>query len=221
MKIKCIALSGLFLARAVFATPTEIQYLSGTGKDATVDWRFKCSDGAKSGEWTTIPVPSCWEQEGFGLLSYGRDKSRMSKESGVYEHTFAASNDWKNKRINIVFEGSMTDTTVSINGQSAGPVHQGASCRFKYDVTELLKYGAENKLRVDVQKFSAGSRFDSRMFGSKNCDARFVKKIAKRWIIETDNYLRLCLVTLRLFAKASLLSTMSFHTLSDVTNPII
>jgi len=145
---------GLLIAESGFATPTQVHYLSGTGKDDTVDWRFLCSDGAKSGEWTTIPVPSCWEQEGFGRLSYGKHKANMSKESGTYEHRFAALKEWENKRINMVFEGVMTDTRVSINGQSAGPVHQGGFYRFKYDVTDLLKFGADNLLRVEVEKFS-------------------------------------------------------------------
>jgi hypothetical protein len=51
----------------------------------------------------------------------------------------------------------MTDTSVTLNGRSAGPVHQGGFTRFRYDVTALLKFGAgeENLLEVDVAKVSA------------------------------------------------------------------
>ena len=58
---------------------------------------------------------------------------------------------WKNKIVKIVFEGSMTDTEVKINGQSAGEIHQGAFYAFKYDITKLLKFGESNLLEVTVQ----------------------------------------------------------------------
>ncbi len=48
----------------------------------------------------------------------------------------------------------MTDTDVRMNGQSAGPIHQGGFYRFDYDITALLKSG-ENLLEVDVSKGSA------------------------------------------------------------------
>ncbi|MCX6308190.1 MAG: glycoside hydrolase family 2, partial [Bacteroidia bacterium] len=51
----------------------------------------------------------------------------------------------------------MTDTEVKINGKLAGPVHQGAFYQFKYDLSELLNYGAENVLEVTVSKESADS----------------------------------------------------------------
>ena len=52
---------------------TKTIFLSGTGFDKTVEWEFFCSDGMKSGSWTSIEVPSCWEQEGFGQYNYGHD----------------------------------------------------------------------------------------------------------------------------------------------------
>lgn len=58
------------------------------------------------------------------------------------------------KTVNIVFDGSMTDTRVKINGKSAGEVHQGAFYRFKYDISKFLKYGKTNLLEVDVAKHS-------------------------------------------------------------------
>jgi hypothetical protein len=136
---------------------TEKKYLSGTDKDHTVDWEFFCTDGRNSGEWTTIPVPSHWELEGFGTYNYGRDKpyEEQADEKGLYKHRFTVNPSWKDRNIFIVFEGSMTDTEVKINGKSAGPVHQGAFYRFKYDISDLLNFGEENLLEVTVSKRSA------------------------------------------------------------------
>ena len=138
------------------AQQTEKIYLSGTGNDQTVNWDFFCSAGMKAGKWTTIPVPSNWELQGFGKYDYGFAKdSTRGKEIGQYKYTFNVPAALKDKKINIVFEGSMTDTEVKINGQLAGEIHQGSFYVFKYDISKLLKYGADNLLEVKVAKHSA------------------------------------------------------------------
>lgn len=136
------------------AQQTEIIYLSGTDKDITVQWDFLCTAGRNSGYWTKIPVPSCWETQGFGTYNYGRDR-QFADEKGLYKHEFTLPSSVRGKRVFIVFEGSMTDTEVKINGRMAGPVHQGAFYRFKYEITNLVKPGGKNLLEVTVSKMSA------------------------------------------------------------------
>ncbi len=135
---------------------TQIQYLTGTGSDNTVDWDFFCTAGRGSGKWTTIPVPSCWECQGFGEYVYGHKPfdTRLG-ESGIYRHRFTVPADWKGCAVDIVFEGVMTDTEVLINGRKAGNKHQGGYCEFRYDVSNLLKYGRENTIEVRVDKESS------------------------------------------------------------------
>lgn len=150
----------LFLmAGYAFSQNTQIIYLSGSDADKTKTWEFFCTDGRNSGEWTTIPVPSNWELEGFGTYNYGHDWKnediKLGKEHGLYKYQFDVPSDWKGKTINIVFDGAMTDTKVKINGKQAGDMHQGGFYRFKYDITNLLRYGKENLLEVDVAKHSS------------------------------------------------------------------
>lgn len=147
----------LFLLFAVLnskAQQTEIIYLSGIDKDFTEQWDFFCTAGRNSGYWTKIPVPSCWELQGFGTYNYGSDK-QFAGEKGLYRHEFHLPASVRGKRVYIVFEGSMTDTEVKINGKSAGPTHQGAFYRFKYDITSLVKPGGKNLLEATVSKMSA------------------------------------------------------------------
>lgn len=133
----------------------EKLYLSGTGNDNTVNWDFFCTAGANSGKWTSIPVPSNWELQGFGKYNYGFNKEEnKGKEQGLYKYTFKVPADWKNRKINIVFEGSMTDTEVKINGKSAGETHQGSFYVFRYDISKLVKLGGDNLLEVKVSKHS-------------------------------------------------------------------
>src|SRR4030043_340617 len=104
----------------VQARKTETVYLSGTDKDNTVTWDFFCTNGRNSGNWSKIEVPSCWELQGFGSYLYGNVNKKVN-EQGLYKYEFPASNNWSKKKVFIVFEGSMTDTEVKINGKLAGP----------------------------------------------------------------------------------------------------
>ena len=155
-----LAASGVCSAQ-LGRTHTEIRYLSGTGKDDAVLWDFYCTEGRRSGVWSKIRVPSNWELEGFGSYQYGGDHQRETnpfpKEQGKYRFSFEAPKLWKSRVVRLVFEGSMTDTEVWVNGKSAGSVHQGSFYRFKYDITSLLKFGESNLLEVTVSKESSNT----------------------------------------------------------------
>ena len=125
-----------FISFQTFSQNTHQIYLSGTDKDHTLNWDFYCNKGMNSGKWTKIAVPSNWELQGFGKYSYGTDNRKeetRSDEQGMYKHNFTIPQTYKNQRIFIVFEGSMTDTDVKINGKSAGEIHQGGFYQFRYE----------------------------------------------------------------------------------------
>ncbi|MGF6924552.1 hypothetical protein QFZ48_000052 [Chitinophaga sp. W2I13] len=150
-----LLLTGVLCLHAAFAQETRYIYLSGTDKDHTVNWDFHCSGGQRSGKWTTIPVPSNWEQQGFGSYNYGHDKEKASEE-GLYRYRFSAPDNWRERQVNIVFDGVMTDAEVKINGRLAGEIHQGGFYRFRYDISKLLRNGS-NLLEVKVSKMSANA----------------------------------------------------------------
>ncbi|HEY4414375.1 MAG TPA: glycoside hydrolase family 2 TIM barrel-domain containing protein [Verrucomicrobiae bacterium] len=139
------------------AQTTIRQYLSGADGEHTVPWDFYCSGGRNSGVWTNIAVPSCWELQGFGKFRYGHEDKDYSPIQAEYRHPFMVPDDWRGKRVFIVFEGVMTDAAVKVNGQTAGPLHQGAFYRFKYDITGLLKFGETNLLEVSVSDKSTNA----------------------------------------------------------------
>ena len=156
-------LSTLALATTLTAQTlpqTERQYLSGHGCDDTVEWDFFCTDGRNSGRWTKIGVPSCWELQGFGTYQYGISfygkafPEGIAGEKGMYKYEFEVPEEFRGKQVSLVFEASMTDTEVKVNGRRAGSKHQGAFYRFSYNVTDLLKYGKKNLLEVTVSKES-------------------------------------------------------------------
>ncbi|WP_313888325.1 glycoside hydrolase family 2 protein [Lentzea alba] len=132
---------------------TDTFLLTGEDADHTVDWEFQCTSGRNSGVWSTIPTPSNWECRGYGTYNYGG--TLVPEEKGLYRHRFTPPASWAPRRVFLVFEGSMTDTEVRVNGASAGPVHRGGFYRFRYDVTTLLRLGQPNLLEVVVSKESA------------------------------------------------------------------
>ncbi len=165
MRLLLICLCFIAALRAT-ATETENFYLSGRGSDDAQPWDFYCTAGRNSGFWTKIAVPSCWEQQGFGAYDYGvefKPSKRMPvmlpapDEQGHYRREFTVPAGWRGRVVRLVFEGVMTDTDVKVNGQSAGPVHQGGFYQFKYDITDKLRFDAPNLIEVTVSKHSANA----------------------------------------------------------------
>ena len=140
---------------------TRRQYLSGTGCDDMVEWDFYCTGGNKSGYWTKIGVPSCWELQGFGTYQYGMKfygkafPEGIADEKGLYKYEFTLPAEWANHHIDLVFEASMTDTEVKINGRKGCEKHYGAFYRITCDVTDRVFFGSKkNTLEVTVSKES-------------------------------------------------------------------
>jgi beta-galactosidase/beta-glucuronidase len=167
LKTFTLAIAALLSLSFTFAqkpvATTQRVYLSGRGCDDMVSWDFFCTAGMNSGKWTKIGVPSCWELQGFGEYQYGMRfygkafPDGDAAEKGMYKYEFDVPETWRGKQIYIVFEASMTDTEVKINGQRAGDPHQGAFYRFSYDIARRLKFGQKNLLEVTVSKESTNA----------------------------------------------------------------
>jgi hypothetical protein len=151
---------------------TERIYLSGKGPSDAVEWDFHCSSGRKSGEWSRIPVPSNWEQHGFGGYDYGHvPADEKHDEVGTYKTTFRVPEEWENRIVRLVFEGSMTETSIKVNGQAVGAPHQGGYLPFDFPLNApnhfrvnqqpaVLRYGEVNELEVTVAKKPSNQSVD-------------------------------------------------------------
>ena len=156
--LRYAGLSVILMSSAAIAVETETQYLSGKGKDDPVKWDFLCDKGQNANQWSTIGVPSNWQLQGFGIYEYGQPTpvGGWPKTHGIYKRSFTTPASWRGKAVFLHFEGVMTDTRVTINGQSAGPMHQGDYYAFEYNITSLLKpAGQQNLVQVDVDDESA------------------------------------------------------------------
>ena len=66
-----------------------------------------------------------------------------------YEQTVTVPKSWKKQRVVLYLERPHIETTVYVNGQCAG--HQmSLSTPHQYDITDLVKKGKSNTIRIDV-----------------------------------------------------------------------
>ena len=146
------------ITQLAHAADSESQrhYLSGTGADDTIEWDFKLEHGRGSGAWTTTPVPSNWELQGFGKYQY----IEVSQNRGFYKTTFDLPEGSNDQRILLFFDGVLTQAHVKLNGKSAGTAHQGGYYRFSYDITKLVQ-PTGNLLEITVQKMADDPALDN------------------------------------------------------------
>lgn len=152
-------------------------------------WQFAfCPDGTplpvQSNElqglpqrWDEIPVPGCWEMQGYDKPIYcnveyphsntppfikarpgynDSGKNYAINPVGLYRRTFRLPVGWDNQQRQILhFGGIYSCARVWVNGQYVGYT-QGANNVSEFDVTKHLKEG-ENEMVVEVHRWCDGS----------------------------------------------------------------
>ena len=137
------------------------------------NWTFTSADGKSK----TINVPHDYlieqpwvapaaDEKADNSDAGANIKSRLSArgfkelESGTYTKTITAENAWKGKRVVLDFQGIMFVADVFLNGTQVGKTDYGY-LGFEIDITNKLKYGQDNELKVVCGQ---GSPKDSRWY---------------------------------------------------------
>lgn len=95
----------------------------------------------------------------------------------MYRRHFRAPQGWQGKRVFLDFDGAMTATAVSINGHDM-PEYRGGYTPFSFELTDHLKFGAENLIAVRVDSTERpdippfGGNIDYLTFGGIYRDVR-------------------------------------------------
>lgn len=124
--------------------------------------------------WKTIPVPSCWEMQGYGTPIYtnvtypiknvpplirGQEGYTVMDEPnavGSYRRTINVPANWNGKEIYLCFDGIYSAAYIFVNGKKVGYT-QGPNTGAEFDVTKFVKPGKENLVCVEVYRWSDGS----------------------------------------------------------------
>jgi beta-glucuronidase len=88
-----------------------------------------------------VSVPHTWNIED-GLERYF--------STAWYQKDVSIPSDWKGKQVRLCFEAVNRNTVVYLNGKILGENIGSGYTPFSFDVSNLLKYGSENKIVVSV-----------------------------------------------------------------------
>ena len=134
-------------------------------------------EGFDDSAWDEIPVPSNWEMHGYDKPIYCNveyphantppfikarpyyndgGKNYGINPVGSYTHTFTVPAEWDGRRTFIHFGGIYSAAFVWLNGQYVGYT-QGANNVAEFDITPYIHEGKENRLAVQVFRWSDGS----------------------------------------------------------------
>ena len=112
-------------------------------------------------KWDKIPVPSCWQLEGYGHPNYTNtnypypcDPPYVPDDNacGVYRRSFTVK---KWGKLYFVFEGVCSCAYLYINDRYVG-FTQGSHLQAEFDITDYVTDG-ENTVTVKVLKWCCGS----------------------------------------------------------------
>ncbi len=147
--------------RSYYIPEGAAEYLPLNGK-----WKFAYFENgdraAEPCEWGEIPVPSCWQLQGWGYPNYTNINYPypcdppyvpMVNPLGIYEMDFTLNS--RNKRHYIVLEGVSSCAEVFINDRYVGYT-QGSHLQAEFDISDFVHFG-KNTVRIKVRKWCSGS----------------------------------------------------------------
>jgi beta-galactosidase len=108
------------------------------------NWSFRFVHQVEKNSQHRVDLPHTWNAQ--DALSGKQDYYRGT---GIYEKNLSVDSEWKGKRLFLRFEGVNTVAHVFVNDSYAGE-HRGGYGAFVFEVTDLVNYGADNKLMVRV-----------------------------------------------------------------------
>ncbi|MGB1127413.1 MAG: glycoside hydrolase family 2 TIM barrel-domain containing protein [Opitutales bacterium] len=123
-------------------------------------------------QWNEIPVPSCWERQGYGTPFHGAQPSSMMQRRqlrandiqdegntvGSYRKVFTVPPDWGGRQVILHFNGVSSAFNLWVNGHFVG-YDQDSWTDAEFNITEFLVPG-ENVLALEVFRWSDGSQFE-------------------------------------------------------------
>jgi beta-galactosidase len=121
-------------------------------------------------KWSNIPVPSCWQMEGYGKMIYRNvplpfyptNPPYVPKDFnpvGLYKRAFTLPSSWNDREIFLHFDGVRSAFYIYVNGECIG-YNQGSMTPAEWDITPYLHPG-ENLLAVKVYRWSDGSYLEN------------------------------------------------------------
>lgn len=137
-------------------------------------------EGYDDSAWGEMPVPGMWELHGYGKPSYvGQDFGwkpyygltwkrpplvpTHHNHVGSYRRMITVPSAWKGQQVRIHF-GSVTSCIyLWVNGRFVGYAEDSKAAH-EFDLTRFLRYGQENLIAFQVQRWCDGSYLEDQDF---------------------------------------------------------
>lgn len=175
----------LLIMLAIWLIAPNVSAQQRTEVMLTKGWKFTREDNPSSFEtnyddssWQSVTVPHDWAiygpfdkgndihrmaivQDGqqSAIEHYGRTGGLPFTGAGWYRYNFSIPDMSGNKKVNIKFDGAMSNAKVYINGKEVGFWPNGYNT-FHFDITDFVnKDGKENTLAVRLENFDEQSRW--------------------------------------------------------------
>lgn len=128
--------------------------------------------------WGTMPVPGCWELNGFGdpiYLNNGYPWASSKKELapphipdvgnhvGQYRHTFAVPSDWKGKKLVLTIGSATSNVRIWVNGKEVG-YSEDSKLQADFDITPYVNYGKDNLIALEIYRWCNGTWLEDQDF---------------------------------------------------------
>ncbi|OHX64803.1 glycoside hydrolase family 2 TIM barrel-domain containing protein [Flammeovirga pacifica] len=142
----------------------------------TDDWEFQYNDTLPQ-KWSNVTVPHDWaismpfdkkidmqevlvleDGERIPKLRTGRTGALPHIGKGFYKKTLHFSNQDKDKKVFIQFDGAMSHAKVYLNKEFVGTWPYGYSS-FEFDLTSYIQYNQDNLLEVHLENKPLSSRW--------------------------------------------------------------
>lgn len=107
-------------------------------------WMFRFSHQVEKSSPSPVSLPHTWNAQDAlsGKIDYKRG-------IGNYQRKLYVRPEWEGKRLFLRFEGANSVADVFINGKHVGE-HRGGYSAFVFEITDCVRYGADNQLWVRV-----------------------------------------------------------------------
>jgi beta-galactosidase len=130
------------------------------------DWDFKFYESEydipeQIEEWDTIPVPSCWQLQGYDSGGYTNVNYPFPVDPpyvpdvnpcGIYHKKFDVNKEWEQRKTYIVFEGVCSCLFLYVNGQYVG-YSQGSHMQAEFDLSDYIRCGENESVESALKRF--------------------------------------------------------------------
>ena len=107
------------------------------------DWTFYFRNENSADDARNITLPHTWNLDALA------GNSEYLRTTGNYQRRFYIPAEWESKRLFLRFGGVQTVADVFVNDRHVGE-HRGGFTAFTFEITDQVKFGAENLLLVVV-----------------------------------------------------------------------